>query len=181
MATIDTSLFNIQTNLLPQCKKICIVILLLADVLNSTLSSALPSGAVLPLSTFFSIPPDNLVLLTSIYLLGYVFGPLAFGPLSEIYGRRVVLIPTFLAFTMFTLGCALARSWGVLVGFRFLAGVAASCPIAVVGGVYADVYDDPVARGRAMAVFMAVCIVFAVCDIPAHSYRVTPLVLLWAR
>jgi hypothetical protein len=27
----------------------------------------------------------------------------------------------------------------------------------VTGGMYADVYDDPVSRGRAMSLFMAVC------------------------
>ncbi|KAL9107763.1 MAG: hypothetical protein Q9227_007385 [Pyrenula ochraceoflavens] len=33
--------------------------------------------------------------------------------------------------------------------------MAASAPIAVVGGLYADVYHDPRKRGRAMAIFMA--------------------------
>jgi hypothetical protein len=34
----------------------------------------------------------------SIYRLGYVFGPLALGPLSEVSGWRWTMIPSFMAF-----------------------------------------------------------------------------------
>jgi MFS family permease len=104
----------------------------------------------------------QLVLLTSGYLLGYVFGPLVFGPLSEIYGRRAVLIPTFFAFCLFTLACALSTTWSMLVVFRVITGILASAPITIVGGVYADIYDNPVHRGRAMAAFLAVFILFGI-------------------
>jgi MFS family permease len=40
--------------------------------------------------------------------------------------------------------------------FRFFVGIGAACAISIVGGVYADIYDDPVSRGRAMATFMVV-------------------------
>lgn len=90
------------------------------------------------------------------YLVGYVVGPLLFGPLSESYGRKIILVGTFLFFTIFTMGCAVAPNWGSLLVFRFLTGVNASSPIAVIGGVYADLYDNPVTRGRAMAVFIGV-------------------------
>jgi multidrug resistance protein len=95
------------------------------------------------------------VLPISIYLVGYVGGPLLFGPLSEQYGRQKLVIATFILFILFTLACALTPSWNALIGFRFLAGVAASAPIAIVGGTYADIYDDPTTRGLAMAIFMA--------------------------
>ena len=54
------------------------------------------------------------------------------------------------------MGCALAPNWPALLIFRLICGIMASSPIAVVGGLYADVFGDPVVRGRAMAVFMAV-------------------------
>lgn len=140
-----------------QRKKIFIVLLVLNTVINSTLSSALPSGISTLLAEAFDIDSEEeLVLPTSIYILGYVLGPLVFGPLSETIGRRRVMIPTFSGFTIATLACALVRSWAGLVILRFLAGAAASAPITIVGGIYADIYDDPVSRGRAMALFMAV-------------------------
>jgi MFS family permease len=82
-----------------------------------------------------------LVLLTSIYLLGYVFGPLVVPPLSEVYERRTVLLPTFFCFTSFTLGCALAQNWNALVVLTLLTGLVASAPITIVRGVYADIYE----------------------------------------
>ena len=131
--------------------------MVLNTVLNSTISSALPSGNPAVISTALHIHSSaQLVLLTSIYLLGYVFGPLVFGPLSEIYGRKKVLLPTFFCFTAFTLGCALAPNWGALLVLRLLTGLVASAPIAIVGGVYADIYEMDIRRGRAIAAFMAV-------------------------
>lgn len=92
----------------------------------------------------------------SLYLVGYASGPLLFGPLSEQVGRRVIMVSTFSMFTIFTLACALAPNWPSLLVFRWIVGVFASSSITIVGGLYADVYDDPVTRGRAMAIFMAV-------------------------
>lgn len=93
----------------------------------------------------------------SIYLVGYVLGPLLFGPLSETYGRKWIMTGTFSCFTIFTLACAVAPNWPSLLIFRLIVGVNAACPVSVVGGLYADIFADPVKRGRAMALFMAVC------------------------
>jgi MFS family permease len=96
------------------------------------------------------------VLPISIFLIGYVLGPLFFGPLSEQYGRKMIVIVTFISFIIFTMACALTPSWTAFIIFRLFCGITASAPIVVVGGVYADIYDDPDTRGLAMAIFMAV-------------------------
>jgi multidrug resistance protein len=98
---------------------------------------------------------QQLVLPISMYLVGYVVGPPVCGPLSEAYGRQIVMLWTFVIYTSFTLACALSPNWPALLVFRLIVGMAASSPIAVVGGLYADVYSDPRKRGRAMAYFMA--------------------------
>lgn len=90
------------------------------------------------------------------YLVGYILGPLLFGPLSETHGRRSIMVYSFAAFTIFTMTCAVAPNWGSLLFFRLATGVNASSPIAIIGGVYADIYGNPVTRGRAMAVFIGV-------------------------
>ncbi|KAG9629286.1 MFS general substrate transporter, partial [Aureobasidium melanogenum] len=64
------------------------------------------------------------------------------------------MISTFALFTAFTLGCALANDFATLCVLRLFVGIGASSPISVVGGIYADVYPDPVARGRALTIFM---------------------------
>lgn len=121
------------------------------------MGSALPSGATTFIAAYFNITnQEQLVLPISVYLLGYVFGPLLFGPLSEAYGRKTIMISTFIIYTLSTLACAVAPNWPALLVFRLVAGISASSPIAVIGGMFADVYDGPVTRGRAMALFMAV-------------------------
>lgn len=130
-------------------------------VINSTMGSSLPSNAIPIISDQFNITSSySKVLPMSMYLVGYIFGPVLFGPLSETYGRRNIMVSTFVVFTIFTLACAAAPSWGSFLFFRLVTGVSASSPIAVIGGVYADIYDDPVTRGRAMAVFIGVGTLF---------------------
>jgi multidrug resistance protein len=125
------------------------------SVINSTLASSLPSGGINEIAKYFKITNQlQLVLPISIFLIGYVVGPILCGPLSENYGRKPVMIISFLLYTAFTLGCALAPNWPVLLLFRWICGVMASAPIAVVGGLYADIFGEPRKRGVAMAVFM---------------------------
>jgi MFS family permease len=96
------------------------------------------------------------VLPISIFILGYVLGPLFFGPISEQYGRRTIFVSTFSLLIIFTMACALAPNWPAFLVFRVLTGIFASSPIVVTGGLNADIYNDPITRGRAMALFMTV-------------------------
>jgi multidrug resistance protein len=144
------------TDSLLQKKKFLVVLVGILTVVNSTIGSSLPSGAINFIAEYWSITsPQQLVLPISIFLIGYVVGPLAFGPLSETYGRRPIMLYTFLVYCGFTLGCALAPTWPLFLVFRLICGVMASAPITVVGGLYADIFHDPRTRGRAMAYFMA--------------------------
>lgn len=68
------------------------------------------------------------------------------------------MVPALSIFSVGTLGCALAPTFPALVVFRFIVGLGAACAVSIVGGVYADIYDDPVSRGRAVAAFMAVSV-----------------------
>lgn len=139
----------------PNKKKAYVVFVGVALVMNSTIGSSIASGIPVEVSDYFhNYNQAQLVLPISIYLVGYVLGPLAFGPLSEHYGRKWVMIGTYAVFTAFTLGCALAPTFAAYIVFRFLVGIGASSPISVVGGIYADVYPDPVTRGRALTLFM---------------------------
>ena len=120
-------------------------------VFNTTLGSALPSGATDILGKAFDVTsPSQLALPVAVFLIGYIFGPIIFGPLSESYGRRATLLFSYLVFTIFTLACALAPNWPALLVFRFLVGVGAAAPPTILGGLFADVYPGPVNRGRAM-------------------------------
>ncbi|UPL01232.1 hypothetical protein LCI18_012166 [Fusarium solani-melongenae] len=136
-------------------KKNIVLFLTAVLVINSTMGSALPSLAIPNIVEDFGITSQaGKVLPISVYLIGYVFGPIIWGPLSEHFGRRDLSFATFGLFTVFTMACALAPNWPALLIFRFFCGAFASSPIAIVAGILADVYNDPRTRGRAFAIFM---------------------------
>ncbi|CAN8104555.1 unnamed protein product [Discula destructiva] len=139
-----------------KARKIFIVFVGLLAIFNSTFDSSLTSGTIDDIAASFGVTSDvQLVLPVSVYLLGYVVGPLFWSPASEVWGRRPVLLGSFSLFLVFTAACALAPSWSAFLLFRWLCGTFASSALTVVGGMYADIYDDPMQRGRAMALFLA--------------------------
>ena len=140
-----------------QSKKLFIVFVGLLSIFNAVFDSSLPGGASDELAAHFQVTNTvQLVLPISLYLVGYILGPLLWGPLSEIYGRRLVLVPTFAVFTLFTLATALAPNWPAFLVFRLVCGTCASSALTVVGGMYADIYKDPKTRGRALNLFLLV-------------------------
>ncbi|KAJ4354355.1 uncharacterized protein N0V89_006090 [Didymosphaeria variabile] len=88
----------------------------------------------------------------SVFVLGFAVGPLLLGPLSEIYGRRIVLNGANVIFCAFDLGCALAPNLSALIVMRFLGGVGGSACLTVGSGVIADLFPAE-QRGKAMAVY----------------------------
>lgn len=117
----------------------------------------MPSGALDSIAEHFGVSNRvHLILLTSLYMVGYVLGPLLFGPLSEYIGRRPVLIGTFMGYFVFMLACSGAPNYPSLLVFRLLCGVNAAAPTTVIGGLYADILDNPSERGSAMALYMTV-------------------------
>lgn len=140
----------------PFRKKFVIFIGGIMSVINSTLGSSMPAGASEEIAKHFNVTSDlQLVLPISTFLIGYTVGPILCGPLSENYGRKIVFLVAFLLYTLFTMATALAPNWPAFLIFRWMCGVMASAPIAVVGGLYADIFEDPRKRGVAMACFMA--------------------------
>ncbi|KAJ2973362.1 hypothetical protein NQ176_g6655 [Zarea fungicola] len=124
---------------------------------NCNLGSSIPSGALDAISERFSVTNRvHLTLLNSLYMCGFVVGPLLFGPLSEYIGRRPVLIGTFLGYLLFMLLCSVAPTFLALLLFRLLGGINAAAPTAVISGLYSDILDDPSQRGTAIAIYMCI-------------------------
>ena len=102
------------------------------------------------MKTFNSTNETLGAFVTSVYLLGYSFGPLVIAPLSEIYGRAICYNICNFVFFIFSVACALAPNLGGLIVFRLLQGIAASCPITLGAGTIADMVPLE-KRGAAMA------------------------------
>ncbi|OCT48063.1 putative transporter [Cladophialophora carrionii] len=121
-------------------------------VCNATFASSSPSGCLRSISEHFQVSEVAAGLVITLFLLGYVAGPLLFAPLSEFYGRRYVFYVTFTCYNAFNFLCAFAPNFGSLLVGRLLTGTFASAPLTNAPGVLADVWG-PIERGNAMAIF----------------------------
>ena len=90
----------------------------------------------------------------SLFVLGFALGPLIFAPLSEMYGRQIMYVTTFAAFTAFNAGCAGSQNIETLIILRFFAGSFGSSPLTNAGGVIADLFSAR-ERGVATTIFAA--------------------------
>lgn len=140
-----------DANYTQQGRKAFIVFITIILVMNTTLSSSLPSGGTDVLVAHFNVTSERQIYLpVAVFLIGYIFGPIIFGPLSETHGRRLSLLASYTLYTVFTFACAMAPNWPALLVFRFFVGIGASAPPTVLGGLYSDLYPNLVSRGRAV-------------------------------
>jgi multidrug resistance protein len=88
----------------------------------------------------------------SVYVLGYAIGPLFFSPLSEMYGRQIILNIATVQFVVWQVGCALAPNISSLIAFRLFAGMGGSACLTLGGGAISDMFKKE-HRGSAMSIF----------------------------
>lgn len=109
----------------------------------SPLSSSILSPALPVISQRFDITSSLVESLTvSIFILAWAICPLFMAPLSEVFGRKVVLNGSIILMFIFNLACGFAQNTGQLLAFRFWAGMAGAPPLSVGAGTLADMFDD---------------------------------------
>lgn len=96
--------------------------------------------------------PDLLLLSVSLYMVMVGVTTLLWGPLSDRFGRRVVLLATLLLYIAFTVGCIFARDIGALIGLRAVQGAVVGSTVSVTQAIIADMFA-PAERGYAMGVW----------------------------
>lgn len=118
----------------------------------ASLNSALFATGTPQASKEFSVSNEVGILGTSLFVLGFAFGPLIWAPSSEIIGRRWPLCVGMIGCSIFTIGSAAAKDIQTLIISRFFAGVFGACPLCVVPAVLADMYAN-VHRGVAISIY----------------------------
>jgi DHA1 family bicyclomycin/chloramphenicol resistance-like MFS transporter len=86
----------------------------------------------------------------SIFLLGFACGQVVYGPFSDRFGRRPVLLFGMGLFIVASALCAFATSIDLLIAARFLQALGASGPIVLARAIVRDLYEGPRA-GRELA------------------------------
>ncbi|KAF5986265.1 putative mfs-multidrug-resistance transporter [Fusarium bulbicola] len=137
----------------PSSKKWSIVVSTSLATFVVSFGSSVYSAAIPHIQTRFSVSPDTALLGITLYVVGFALGPMAWGPASELYGKRRPLFLGYAIFCICQLPCALAQNMPVLLTFRFLSGLAGSSSLAILGGMYVDFLSRPAERGISTAVF----------------------------
>jgi MFS transporter, DHA1 family, multidrug resistance protein len=122
--------------------------------LCSTFTSSIFSASTQTVAKVFGVSIEVAVLSTSLFVLGYAFGPLIWGPFSELQGRKLPITIAIFGFTLFNFAVATADNLQTIMICRFFTGFFGSGPLAIVAAVFADMFDNT-QRGTAIVVFAA--------------------------
>ncbi|KAK5999316.1 hypothetical protein QM012_005591 [Aureobasidium pullulans] len=133
-------------------KKWVITMMLSTLTFAATFASSVFSSATMATSERFRVNREVMVLGSSLFVLGFALGPILWGPLSELYGRKSPLFVGIFFCAIFQIPVALAQNIETILVCRFLGGIFGYSPMAVVGGALADIWD-PIERGVAVGFF----------------------------
>lgn len=95
----------------------------------------------------------------SLFFIPFAFGLLFWGPLSEKYGRKKILIIGLVLYIISSTFCALASTIHLLIAARVFQAIGASSAIAVATALVKDIYGDSSQRARVLAIIMSLVIV----------------------
>ena len=135
-------------------KKLITSVILAYTSLCSTFTSSLFSASTQAFAKYWGISVEVATLGTSMYVLGYAFGPLIWGPFSELKGRKLPILTGMAGFTLFNFATATAFNLQTFYICRFFTGCFGSAPLAIVAAAFSDMYDNQ-QRGPAIVVFSA--------------------------
>jgi MFS transporter, DHA1 family, multidrug resistance protein len=76
------------------------------------------------------------------FVAGVSLGLLIFGAVGPRFGRRRTMVAALLAYSSLSFASAFSTSMSVLIGFRFLQGVAASAPAVFAPAIIRALFDD---------------------------------------
>ncbi|TVY90068.1 putative efflux pump [Lachnellula willkommii] len=132
--------------------RIFATILIASIAFTVSFASSVDSAALPQAAADFGVSEVVEILATGIFLVGFGFGALFAGPISETVGRNPVYIVTMIIYMIWIMASALAPNIGSQLVFRFLAGVFGSTPLTCAGGSLSDIWN-PIERGYAFPLF----------------------------
>lgn len=88
--------------------------------------------------------PESAAATLSSFMAGFALAQLLYGPASDRFGRRPVLLLSLALYAIAGLACALAPSLSSLVAWRMLQGAGASAGMVLSRAVVRDLFSDPV-------------------------------------
>ncbi len=117
------------------------------------------------LPAYFDTNASMVKLTISLNVLMFGMGQMVLGPLSDRFGRKVVLLNSILFFTLISFVCTLAQSIEQLIATRMIQGFAGSAEAVICMAIFKDLYNEK-QQVRALGIFgMSVALAPAVAPI----------------
>ncbi|GAB7342062.1 hypothetical protein MBLNU457_g0345t1 [Dothideomycetes sp. NU457] len=120
--------------------------------LAASLGSSIIAPAEPAIAEYIGVSEEVAVLVISLYILGFALGPTLWAPMSEVWGRRVSMLPAMFCLGLFSIGVATSRSAASIFVCRFFSGVFGSAPVSNVSAALGDIWH-PKVRGTAVAIY----------------------------
>lgn len=95
----------------------------------------------------FGEPAERLTLTLSVFLIGFGFGQIVWGPISDRFGRRPTIAAGLLLYTGASIGCALASDLDTLLTMRVLQSLATAAGPICARATVRDMFDANQAAG----------------------------------
>lgn len=124
--------------------------------------------AVMPISTDLYLPalpaiaralsvsPGAAQLTLAVVMLGVALGQVAYGPITDKYGRKTPLLVGLSIYILGTLVCALAPTIGALLGGRFLQALGASASAVITAAIARDLWSGKTLADRLSLLFLII-------------------------
>ena len=98
------------------------------------------------ISQEFSLTTWEIQQTITVYMLPFALMTLIQGPLSDALGRRPVVLVGLLVYSLASIACVFAPSFGVLLAFRAVQGMSAGVGMAVGRAIIRDLHEGPQAQ-----------------------------------
>ncbi|KAL3486488.1 major facilitator superfamily domain-containing protein [Aspergillus germanicus] len=120
--------------------------------LAGSLGSSIMTPADSIITNYVGVSREVGVLDVSLYLVGFIFGPIIWAPMSEIWGRRVSILPAVFCQALFAIGTSRSTSSAAVFCTRFFTGFFGSAPISNVTAALGDMWSRET-RGIAVSLY----------------------------
>ncbi|RTE84381.1 hypothetical protein BHE90_001009 [Fusarium euwallaceae] len=133
-------------------QKRAIVAIITLSAFTAPFASCILFPSFATLVEYFHATETKVALTTTVFLLGLAIAPLWWSTLSQEYGRRPVLVASFLISTAAVIVCAVSNSLSLIIVFRLVEALGCSSAQSVGAGVISDIYIST-ERGSALGWF----------------------------
>jgi len=105
------------------------------------------------------VRPAEAGLMTSLFMVGFATAPLLYGPASDRYGRKPVVLLACVLFVIAGIGCATAKSLPALLTWRVVQGAGAGASMTIAFAIIRDLFEGQAARTKISAIAITTMVV----------------------